>query len=325
MDIDHRKESHQRNDNVEHTLGLLRSIIAEPDRLHRKELDDCKHATIYILGCARSGTTFLLQYLTQKLDIAYPTNFLSRLYYAPYFGSLLQKLMVDLDFKKELLKPYSEVAEMVSFLGKTKGALSPNEFWYFWRDYFDIGEDNYIKNPSIVQIKEFVQALNTIKSVHDKAFVMKAMIANKTISKLAEFDKNAIIIKIERSVEYNAQSLLQSRQEFFGELSKWYSFKTENFNSLVCKDAYEQVVAQVIETNDEIERELSKVEESRIIRLKYEELKSTLPTCLNELSERLQVKIREEFNPPIINSNKIQLSNEEWDKIIRYKELYSKD
>ena len=98
------------------------------------------HPIIFIMGCARSGTTLVSQYLARSREFCYPTNFISRFYYAPYIGALLQRLMFDLDTKGELFGSFKEAVDFKSVLGKTKAASSPNEFWYYWRRFFKFGE-----------------------------------------------------------------------------------------------------------------------------------------------------------------------------------------
>jgi len=65
------------------------------------ELQGPKFPPVFILGSARSGTTLVHQYLAHSGIFAYPTNTLSRFYYAPYVGAKIQQLLFEKDFKEE--------------------------------------------------------------------------------------------------------------------------------------------------------------------------------------------------------------------------------
>ena len=57
----------------------------------------------------------------------------------------------------------------------------------------------------------------------------------------------------------NAQSLVRARQEYFGDLKQWYSFKPPGYENVLGLDPFHQCAWQVLETNAAIEEGLAKI------------------------------------------------------------------
>ena len=117
-----RSEQHKRNSETEAVLSELTRLLAHPKIDYSIGDDPSAIPNIYIVGCARCGSTVLHQLLVKMLDLCYPTNLISRFFYAPYIGSLVQRLMSDLDAKGELLGNQTSI-NLNSELGKTKGGF----------------------------------------------------------------------------------------------------------------------------------------------------------------------------------------------------------
>lgn len=264
-----RKKEHQRAGEVEEILKRLEELI--PDKYPQEIAAD--HPVFFIMGCARSGTTLVTQYLSQHSEFCYPSNFISRFYYAPYVGSMLQRLMFDLDSRDELFGFIKERGGFSSNLGKTKRPLAPNEFWYYWRRFFKFGEIQKLDPEQIKDIDKgsFVNGLLSIQSVFKKPMFLKGMIANWHIPLLAEMFPNSYFIIVKRDLTFNSQSLLLARERFFGNTDTWYSFKPEEYNELKNLSPVEQVVAQVFYTNRAIGEGLRGLPNKRVIEVKYEE------------------------------------------------------
>jgi hypothetical protein len=282
MDINNRSDKHKRNDDVESIFNELKSLITKVEP-SVGNFDEKLYKNIFIFGCPRSGTTFLHQRLIKQLDVCYPTNFISRFFYSPYIGSLYQKLLYDLDTRNEVLN--NQKIEETSLLGKTKGAMSPNEFWYFWREHFDVLESGYIANPNENQLKSFYNSLNKIKNTFGKPIVLKGLIANNNIDKLINYNNDDIVIHIERNVDDNAKSLLRAREEFYNDENKWYSFKSDNYNELINKKPYEQTTGQVINTNNMIKNKTKNIK--YLIHIKYEDFCENENKYIDKIKELL--------------------------------------
>jgi hypothetical protein len=252
--------------------------------------------------------------LVKYLDVAYPTNFLSRFYYAPHIGAKLQFLLSDLDTKKENLAAFPEF-KLSSELGKTSGPLAPHEFWYYWRSIFDVTKRGWVKEVNDKTLTKFYQGIDSITQVFQKPFVLKSMIAQNAISQFVNFRKEDIVIYIKRDVAFNAQSLLEARKSYFGAIEQWYSFVPVNYE--IEGSPYKQVVAQVQLTNARIEAELTKCSSSRVFSVNYEELGTDFPKLIDKLP------IAPNFKRPTDNfsslrvksANSMQLQSSEFEQI----------
>lgn len=312
MENQYRSKEHKRLQPVEDVLNELDDILSQPNELAVSNLPQSSHPNIYILGCARSGSTLFFQLLSKYLEACYPTNFLSRFYYAPYIGAKLQYLLSDLDTKNEVLAAYPDF-DLSSELGKTKGPLAPHEFWYYWRRIFDINELGYIKHINSTTISDFHSGLDSVKEIFQKPMVLKGMIANIGIKEIVKDRPNDIVLFIKRDVAFNAQSLLKARETFFQDISKWYSFKLPNYN--VGSNPLRQVVDQVKLTNELIENEIKDIV-NPVYTIQYENLKTEFSSLLGFLENHgIQSSLKQGWSESVSPGNKINLNQKDWDFI----------
>ena len=279
MDKIDRTAAFKRNNEVENILRLLDSQISPVEDRLTKDSDSSDFPTIFIFGCARSGTTLLHQHLIKNINCIYPSNFISRFYYAPYVGGLYYKMFTELDKRGELLGALLSKSQdfFSSDLGKTKGITSPNEFWYFWRKHFPVNKRGTI-NVDDIDIKEaskFRNSIFALQNLFGGPFITKGMIANNCIDLLENIFPKAIFIHIKRGLFANAKSLYQARLDFFNDPGEWYSFYPDSPKVYHGMKPEKQIVRQIIDTNREIEESLSKCNQDRVIRIRYESF------CLN--------------------------------------------
>ena len=271
-----RSDAFKKNNDLELVLAEINRLIAP---LNQENLTLPKKPIILVMGCARSGSTLLMQYLASLGNFSYPTNLIARFYKNPYLGILIQKALVELDDSNQIGFK-SEITEFNSDLGKTSGALQPSEFWYFWREYFKFSTYNFLSEneQELVDTNLFFKKLSAFESLTNKPLLMKGMMLNWNIPYLYSIYNKFIFINLERDVIDNAQSLLQARQSFFGDKTKWYSFKPLEYESLKNKTPEEQVIGQVMYTQNAIKQGLKEIPLSNQITINYNEF------CLNPSS-----------------------------------------
>ena len=262
---------------LENLLQELNELLEESQEKILKRYTKPVLPPVFIVGCPRSGTTLLLQWMAYSGGFTYPSNFISRFYRAPYIGALVQKMLVDprYDYNAEMggmnITPENWFR---SDLGKTKGFLAPNEFWYFWRRFFDFGEIQYLdqKKLNCVDTKTFLSELAALEAVFKRPLLMKALIVNWNLKFLSEIFEQAVFLYIKRDSFFNIQSLLKARLKYFNDIHKWYSFKPVEFEFLKNQEPHFQVAGQVYFTNKAIENGLAGIDPSRWIRIDYEDL-----------------------------------------------------
>ena len=308
-----RDEKHKRNFASDEIMSELKDMLQFPNDARIKDLPTTPYPNIYILGCPRSGTTFIHQFLVNTFDLSYPSNFISRFYYATYIGAKIQYLINNLDLKGELLN-HSESQDYRSELGKTKGSLSPHEFTFYWRQFFSTDDSGYVEIQNQKEVNDFLAGLNAIKHVFKNPFVLKGIFTNNGISRFTKDRPDDLVIHVKRDVAFNAQSLIEARNEFFGDVSKWYSFGIPRMKNLHELSVEEQVVLQVIKTNELIENELQNLDANQVITIDYDHLDEELPRLVDILKKK-NIKQKSTDVESFVPNNSVRLDQESWDSI----------
>jgi hypothetical protein len=285
-----REHAFRRNERLEALLKEINEILEPAEERILARYGAPRYPVICIVGCARAGSTLMLQWFASMGKFAYPTNLLSRFYAAPAIGARIQQLLTDSRYRfrdefDDCIKP----VQFSSDLGKTKGTLAPNEFWYFWRRFFPYGEIQQLDKDGLagVDTAKFLAELAALEAVFDKPFVVKALIINWNIPFLARILEKSLFIHIVRQPIYNAQSLLESREQYFGTIDEWYSFKPPEFVKLKECGPYEQVAGQVYCTNDAIRKGLDQINADRWMKVSYEEFCQNPATVFSGIREKL--------------------------------------
>jgi len=260
---------------------------------NEKYLEDSseRFSKIFVMGPLRSGTTLFTQWLSKTGLVAYPTNMLSRFFGAPLVGAKIQQLLTDprYNFRDEMLDLKSDV-NFSSYNGKTKGALAPNEFWYFWRRFLPFDALDYMPPEELhekANLAGFRDELNALANILEKPFAMKGMILNQNIPELAEqFDK-ALFIHICRDPIFNIQSALEARKRQYGDINTWYSFKIKEYPEFKNLDPLESVARQILAINRSVEQGIAVLPESQKLFVQYEDFCNRPEYYYNEITSRL--------------------------------------
>jgi len=256
---------------------LLNELNTNLEDANDKYLADSteRYSKIFVVGPLRSGTTLFTQWLASSGLVSYPTNLLSRFFGAPLVGAKIQQLLTDprYNFRNEILDFNSDI-NFSSDNGKTKGALAPNEFWYFWRRFLPFDELDYMPAKELrekANLEGLRDELNTLANIFEKPFAMKAMIMNQNIPQLAEQFEKPLFVWIRRDPIFNIQSALEARKRQYGDIKTWYSFKIREFPELKSLDPLESVTGQIFEINRSVERDIEKLPEHQKLVVQYED------------------------------------------------------
>lgn len=297
-----RKKDHKRNLDLDQLLVEVNNLLSSAESTVLSSTISNHYPLILIMGAPRSGTTLFMQWLSGSGYFAYPSNMLSRFYGAPYIGAKIQLMLTKHDFNGEIFDFVEEVP-FVSRLGKTKGALAPNEFWYFWRRFFHFGEIQKLTSDELdtVDSKTFVAEIAALEDAFGKPFAMKAMIMNWNIPYLAQILDKVLFVHIKRHPIYNAQSLIKARLDYYGDTNAWYSFKPPEYPHLASLEPFEQVAGQVYCTNNAVEEGLAAVPDSKKISVQYENFCADPANVFAVITSKLQqqgVHAAWEYNGP---------------------------
>ena len=217
---------------------------------------------------------------------------LSRFYAAPHIGAKIQLILTDPEYAfRDETNEFTQKVSFKSDLGTTSGVLSPNEFWYFWRRFIPNTSPRYLNKAGQKEIKndQLLAEIAAIEDVFNKPFVMKSLILLLNLDYLAQIFKNAVFLILHRHPFFTIQSLIESREKFFGTREKWYSIKPKEFSELKNLDPIKQVTGQVYYTNESVRKSLQSIDPSRYIIVNYEDFCSGL----DELFRKIQSKYNE--------------------------------
>jgi len=274
MQNERRSPDWQRNAHLERWLGEVNDWLQPAERNAQDDLlvAGPHRPQVLVLGAPRSGTTLMMQWLAASGRVAYPTNWMSRFFAAPTIGLRLQQLLTDpaLGFRGELDDLDPNPVGFDSALGKTRGALAPNEFWYFWRRFLPTVEIEPLgARASEVDGAGLRAGLRALAAAAGKPFAAKGMMLQYDLPLFAQLLPEAFFVHVVRDGVSNAQSLLQARQSFFGDVRTWYSAKPPEFARLVDKSPQAQVVGQVFHTQAAIRQGLDSVPQGRWLEVPY--------------------------------------------------------
>lgn len=290
-DDENRKHEYKKISSLEKLLTELNSLLSSANTQLLTDRSE-KHSKIFIMGPLRSGSTMFTQWLASSGLVAYPSNLLSRFFGAPLVGAKIQQLLTDqrYNFRNEILD-FNSVTNFSSDNGKTKGALAPNEFWYFWRRFLPFNEVDYMSSEELVHkanLEGFRDELNALANIFEKPFAMKAMIMNQNIPELAEKFEKSLFIWIQRDPIFNIQSALEARKRQYGNLHTWYSFKIKEYPELKNLDPLESVAGQIAAINNSVEEGISVLSENQKLIVKYEDFCLRPEHYYSEITRRLK-------------------------------------
>ena len=287
---ENRTKDYARLSDLESLLNDLNVGLAGANERYLERSEE-RYSKIFVMGPLRSGSTLFTQWLANIGLVAYPTNLLSRFFGAPLVGAKIQQLLTDprYNFRDEILDFNSDI-NFSSDNGKTKGALAPNEFWYFWRRFLPFDELDYMPPEELrekANMAGFRDELNALANIFEKPFAMKAMIMNQNVPELAEqFDK-ALFIWIRRDPIFNIQSALEARKRQYGDINAWYSFKIKEYPELKHLDPLESVAGQIAAINRSVEQGIANLPEGRKLVVQYEDFCQRPEYYYNEITRKL--------------------------------------
>ncbi|HRO40646.1 MAG TPA: sulfotransferase [Flavobacteriales bacterium] len=266
-----RKREHERSQDLENWLARLNDQLFLGRELGSRP-QELRYKPFFIVGCARSGSTLLYQALANTGQFAFPTNLISRFHRDPYMGSLVHRVLVDMDRAGEIFPRSGTAQQYQNKLGKTMGADAPHEFNYLWRNYFKFGEvqSNAVSLPTTSQKAALMCDLAAMENVFQKPLLMKTMELNWHLPVLSGIFPEAVFIFIKRNLFKNAWSLLGARKEFFGTEENWYSYKPTEYPALRSLPPWEQTIAQVWYTERAVEHGLASIPNVQRIEVEYE-------------------------------------------------------
>lgn len=316
------------NSRLDSIISELTEFLFPVQKMLQEKYNQNKYPFLFILGCPRSGSTLLLQWLASLGVFSYPTNVLNRFAYAPYIGAQVQKMLFDsrFDHNGEFVDLNSNIS-FLSNLGKSNGALSINEFQYFFRNYMHNFVPRYLTDKEVerVDFDGIKKGLISIEEAFQKPFVTKNVMLQFNLESLYSQIPKSFFLYIKRDPIYNMQSLILAREKYYGNRNIWWSVKPKEYNKLKELDVYHQVAGQVYYTEKAISEGLQQVPEEKKIIIYYEEFCAHPTEYYKRIIKKLSVN-GYTIDTPYVGKDEFSMSNSiklSKDEIIEIKRAYA--
>ncbi|GAL12379.1 hypothetical protein JCM19233_3371 [Vibrio astriarenae] len=304
-------------------LDIIHRINSLLTGIKFDESESCKKNKLpstFIIGCPRSGTTALLQYLAQTQGWTYPTNFVTRFSACPTMGLLVQKLLFE---NSDEFNKHQQSIEMYSEYGRSQGLLNTNEFFHFYRRFFPNNEVRYITPAELekVDVSSMIEHISNFVSLDNKPFLSKGMMFQYNLNFFCQHLSEDIFLYIKRDPLYNMQSLYLARLKEFGCVEQWWSAKPRRFDELEDMSVYDQIAGQVLFTEQEIEKELDEVPDDRKLVVNYEEFVKNPNLVLEQLvllyeKKGIHLSSVINANTKIFNGNTKKVEDDVWSQLV---------
>jgi len=330
-DVDQRMPEFKPNRDLDALLAEIHRLLKPGEMQARSAFSESKYPLLLVLGNPRSGTTLAMQYIARLGVFSYPSNLLARFSPVPYIGALIEKLLTDpqFDFHNET----SDIRREFSFssnLGKTVGWASPNEFYFFWRQYIPNYDPEFLQPEEVQQIDErgIRSGLAAIESVFDKPFAAKATILPYNIPDLLRILPKAVFLYVRRNPFYVIQSILEARIRHYGDRKCWWSSKPPQYEKIKDLNPIHQVAGQVYYTDCAISKDLQQIPEKNQLTIDYEFLCQKPQTVYSKLREKFaehDYMIEKAYSGPegFESRNKLRVSKKEASDIVAAYEHFS--
>lgn len=302
-----------KDNNVVNSLNfLLQPIQAE----YEKNVKRPVYPVIFVIGAPRTGTTLASQFLTADGLFARITNFVARFWLAPAVGAQIEQ-------KLEVKQGTAE-KKFVSVYGRTEGWSEPHEFGFFWDRWFKLGQETHKLSGRLLKAvnKKTLQAsIASLETIYKRPILFK----NNTwctlqASWLANVFPTAIFVVCRRNILYTAQSLLLARRKLLQDEKNWWSIKPSNYNKIKDLPVYEQVILQAKSIEEEMDKELAKISDKRIVIAPYSQVCKNPQVIVNAVVKACAQFGFDSFNlnflvKPFSSTDHQILSERDWIKL----------
>lgn len=223
-----------------HLLGHLEKVIAPNIDI------PLRHPPIFFLGAPRSGSTLMIQVITDALDLGYISNRHCQFFGAPVVAEYL--------FHPLRNKPLSDYQ---SNHGTTHGAHAPAECGEWWYRFFR-RKPAYVTLSDVdpIKMQAFRCSIAALTNAMDKPILFKNLYASLRLEAIAKFIPESLFIVTHRREVDNAHSLLEARYKHFNDYKPWFSIEPPAIEKLKELPAHEQVIEQIRHIHSTINQDM---------------------------------------------------------------------
>ncbi len=267
--------------------------------------------TLHIVGAPRSGTTLLYQLVASELRLGYVNNLIAAFWLAPAYGIRLAR--------KLGLHELGETSFQSRF-GRTKGAVEPHEFGYFWNHhlrYPDLAE-RPAEHESTIDWGHLRQVIINMAHAYERPMAFKPMLLTWHLSAMARHMSRSCFVWIRRRPRDTALSLLRMRRSLLGGYDEWASLRPAAVPE--GEPPWRQVAAQVVLLEHAIETARASIGDDRFHVVDYGRLCAEPRVVVREVADLLgrhglRPTVRETDLAPFTPSRNTEIESEFGDRV----------
>ncbi|WP_163575251.1 sulfotransferase [Halomonas faecis] len=217
---------------------------------------------VFIIGPPRSGSTLLMQTLTDAYDVGYLTNRHCRWFGAPALAERLYNPLGD-----------KSPSDFQSNYGRTKKPSDPAECGAWWYRFFR-RQPAYVTRGEVSErkMRAFSRSIASLQNTSGKPLIFKNLYASLRLDPMSVYLPEALYIVIERDLKDNAESILKGRKDALGSYQHWWSVPPPNVGALDELSPVQQAVGQIESIHELIDRDIERLGlEDRVFRVSYED------------------------------------------------------
>ena len=264
---------------------------------------------IIVVGIHRTGSTLISQVLSDHFPLAPLGNFFTLLPRSKYLAQHLGKYL----YGKKTTKP----PRYRNYYGISAGLFSIGDAYPVWDQWF--GNDHYHK-PDRIKEEQLYKMKNYFSWMHE-IWGMPLLVKNNRnsllITELAETFPNSIFVVVERDPAHTIRSTIQASKDFFGNDDFIWGLKpTKDFDISQYRTTLDAYCHQFLALEQLINKQLSTINEGRILRVKYEDFcdspSSFLERATHTLNKKYEIKrnLTNAFPAPFVSPSKLKNSQE---------------
>jgi hypothetical protein len=278
-------ERFRKNSQDEAFLALLNGILAPHEDERYQDLPD-RYPLLHIIGAPRSGTTLLSQLVASCLDVGFINNLTAAFWRAPVFGiRLTQKICRA-----------REPSTFQSAFGRTSAIHEPHEFGYFWSRLLN-QKDMCEPEPAQAAVIDWPlvrRVLINMTHAFGSALAFKSFLAVWHIERMWAELPRTCFVRIRREPLANAVSILKTRRQYLGDVTRWVSLMPTECRELTQSPPWVQVAAQVFYLEQGMSRRLAHLPAANVLELSYESLCESPRRAVRAVQ-----KLLERHGPPV--------------------------
>lgn len=271
----------------------------------------------FIVAQPRGASSLFQQLIISNLEVGYISNFLAKYHDNHKRGLILEKEILDKNFKSTFLSQY----------GNTEGLNEPHEWGWFWQNKLNLQTpQHYSDNINYLDIK---QSLDDITRYKNLPLIIDNVYAMANLTKLHNKISNIRMINLTRDLYFICNSIINARLSRYNDINMFYGHPPANIEEVLkIKNPIEQIVFQVKSIQNEIDLTIKSFDKEDVLDIDYKDIYNNSFDVVNKFhsfvkKDDINLVYKEKHLPKLSYRNDVNLINNLYkDELDFYYEKY---